>query len=282
MSPQKRHAADLPSPHRLRRLAQTARTVARETGAFVAGKHRPDGLDMTRKGVGDFVTAVDLAAETRLRRQILAAWPDHGIVGEELPAHEPDAEFVWILDPIDGTSNFGRGHPIFAVSVACLHAGRPIAAAVHCLPEDVTYHAAKGCGARRGRRPLVLPPRRQGLSDAAILGLQWHRGRRSIRYLDALTATGTRVRNFGCTVTQLCDVATGRLDGNVQEQGKIWDFAAAALLVTEAGGRFTSWRGDDIFPLASLDWDRHYPSLAAAPAVHRQLCKILGPHEHSL
>lgn len=237
---------------------------------------------MVRKGVGDFVTAVDLAAEKLLRRRILAAWPNHGVVGEELPAHEPGAEFVWILDPIDGTSNFGRGHPLFAVSVACLHQGRPVAAAVHCLPDDLTYHATLGLGARQGRRPIRLAGRRRRLDDASILGVQWHRGPRRLRYLDELTATGTRVRNFGCTVNQLCDVALGRLDGNVQEQGKIWDFAAAALLVTEAGGRFTSWRGEDIFPLASLDGSRHYPSVAAAPGVHRQLCEILGPHENKV
>jgi myo-inositol-1(or 4)-monophosphatase len=237
---------------------------------------------MARKGVGDFVTAVDLAAEKLLRRLLHDAWPAHGIVGEELPPHEPGADFVWILDPIDGTSNFGRGHSIYAVSVACLHAGRPVAAAVHCLPEDITYHAALGCGARRGRQALRLARRRRGLDDASILGVQWHRGPRSIEYLEQLVASGTRVRNFGCTVTQLCDVATGRLDGNVQEQGKIWDFAAAALLVTEAGGRFTSWGGEDIFPLSSIEADRHYPSVAAVPVVQRQLCGILGPFEEGV
>ncbi len=236
---------------------------------------------MKRKAVGDFVTTVDLAIEKLLRREILAEWPDHGVLGEELPPVNVGADFVWILDPIDGTSNFGRGLPIYAVSVACLHAGRPVAAAVHCLPEDRTCHAALGLGARRGRQVLELG-RRGGLDDAAILGLQWHRTSRELPYLPGLIATGARVRNFGSTVAQLCDVAAGRLDANVQEQGKIWDFAAAALLVTEAGGRFTSWDGADIFPLDELDGERHYPSIAAHPRVHRTLCRILGRFEHGL
>ena len=115
------------------------------------------------------------------------------------------------------------------------------------------------------------------MNDSAILGVQWHRGARELPYLGGLLSTGTRIRNLGCTVVQLCDVATGRLDGNVQEQGRLWDFAAAALLVTEAGGRFTSWTGHDIFPLANLGSVGHLPSVAAHPSIHGQLCELLGP-----
>ena len=195
------------------------------------------------------------------------------LLGEELPPHQPEADYTWILDPIDGTSNFGRGLPTYAVSVACMHQGSPLAAAVHCLPEGVTYSAGRSLGAFQGRRRLRLG--RSRLSDAAILGVQWHRGKNPLRYLESLTATGARVRNLGCTVAQLCDVAAGRLDGNVQEQGKIWDFAAAALIVEEAGGRFTDWEGRPIFP-TTFDPDRHYPSIAAPAGVHGPLCKLLG------
>lgn len=229
---------------------------------------------MQRKGRGDFVTAIDLAAERKLRALLSDAHPEHGILGEELPPHQTDAEFTWILDPIDGTSNFGRGLPTFAVSVACMHGGAPLAVAVHCLPEAVTYSAGRGLGSYSGRRRLQL--QRTRLSDATILGVQWHRGKNPLRYLESLTATGSRVRNLGCTVAQLCDVAAGRLDGNIQEQGKIWDFAAAALIVTEAGGKFTDWQGRPIFP-TDFDPDRHHPSIAAPVGVHGSLCKLLGP-----
>jgi myo-inositol-1(or 4)-monophosphatase len=140
----------------------------------------------------------------------------------------------------------------------------------------VTYHAGLGRGAYRGRRRLRLAPR--PLDDATILGVQWHRGARTLDYLDELVATGGRVRNLGCTVAQLCDVAAGRLDANVQEQGKLWDFAAAALVVTEAGGLFTDWHGAAIFPV-DPDPDVHQPSIAAHPTMHRRLCAMLSPHQ---
>lgn len=269
-----------PSPNQVRAILKTARQLAEQIGTFVKGKHRGSGQRMQSKGRGDFVTAIDLAAERKLRRLLAEAHPEHAILGEELPPHQAGAEYTWILDPIDGTSNFGRGLPIYAVSVACMHGAAPLAAAVHCLPEAVTYSAGRDLGSFRGRRRLRIT--RSRLTNASILGVQWHRGKNPLRYLASLTATGSRVRNLGCTVAQLCDVAAGRLDGNIQEQGKIWDFAAAALIVTEAGGRFTDWRGRPIFP-TDFDPDRHHPSIAAPPGVHGRLCKLLGPwHKEAL
>ncbi|MEE2886942.1 MAG: inositol monophosphatase [Planctomycetota bacterium] len=263
-----------PTPTRIRAILRTARRLASEVGTFVEGKHRGSGQRMQSKGRGDFVTAVDLEAERKLRRSLSDAHPHHAILGEELPPHQPGAEFTWILDPIDGTSNYGRGLPTYAVSVACMHGGAPLAAAVYCLPEAEIYSAGRGLGSFRGRRRLGL--KRSRLTDASILGVQWHRGKNPLRYLEGLTATGSRVRNLGCTVTQLCHLAAGRLDGNIQEQGKIWDIAAAALIVTEAGGRFTDWRGRPIFP-TGFEPDRHHPSIAAPPGIHGRLCKLLGP-----
>jgi myo-inositol-1(or 4)-monophosphatase len=269
-----------PNPTQIRAILKTAKMAASEIGSYISRKHRDSGQTMQRKGQGDFVTAIDLAAERKLRLLLRSSHPEHGILGEELPPHQPEAEFTWILDPIDGTSNFGRGLPTYAVSVACMHQGSPLAAAVHCLPEAATYSAALDLGAFRERRRLQLE--RSRLSDAAILGVQWHRGKNPLGYLEALTATGTRVRNLGCTVAQLCDVAAGRLDGNIQEQGKIWDFAAAALIVTEAGGTFTDWQGKAIFP-TKFDATRHYPSIAAPPGIHSSLCKLLAPwHQDAL
>jgi myo-inositol-1(or 4)-monophosphatase len=211
---------------------------------------------------------------------VLAEWPEHGFLGEESPPLAPEAEYVWVVDPIDGTSNFGRGLPVHAVSVACLRRGNPVVAAVHCFPEDITYHAALGRGAYRGGARFALHGRR--LDEAAILGLQWHRSARSLPYLGELLSTGSRIRNLGCTVVQLCEVALGRLDGNVQEHGRVWDFAAAALIVTEAGGLFTTWRGEAIFPVADLANAGHLPSLAAHPQVHGHLRRLLSPWQDQL
>ncbi len=256
----------------LRRLLASARAMVLEVAPAVE-RQRGRPVPMHRKGPGDYVTARDLAIERRLRRAVRSQHPGHGWLGEETGAHATAAEFVWLCDPIDGTSNFARGLAPHAIALACLHRGMPVAAAAFCMPERALYSAAAGLGAWRDRRRLRL--RAKALGPASIVGVQWLRSARSFAMLERLSPTGARMRNFGCTVVQLCDVATGRLDANVQEQGRIWDLAAAALIVLEAGGRFTAWDGRPLLPFRDLSGARHHPSLAAAPRAHAQLVRRL-------
>ncbi len=266
--------AALPPPATRRSILRTARVTAKELGEFVRSRHKPSPRPAMRKGEGDFVTKTDIAAERRARKLLLAAHPEHGFLGEETEPVRADADFVWVIDPIDGTSNFTQGLPQYAVSIACLHRGRPLAAAVHAEPDGGLYAAARGLGATRNGRKLRTPPHRLG--DASVIGAQWHRGRRrGLEFVARVADTGARIRVIGSTVVELCDVATGRLHANVQEQGRVWDFAAAALIVTEAGSRFTGWEGEPIFPIDDLQADAHYPSIAAPPALHRELVRTL-------
>ncbi len=224
--------------------------------------------DVVRKGIGDFVTSIDVRAERRLRRELGRLAPDAGFVGEETGSAGFDRDWVWVVDPVDGTSNFAHGLPHHAVSVALLWRGHPVLACLHCFPENAIYRAISGAGAFRGTRRIRIP--RGRLDDGAIVGVQWHRGQQRLPLLPRIQAAGARIRTFGCTVVQLADVACGRLDANVQEQGRVWDIAAAGLVVTESGGRFTAWNGDPVFPFANLDIG-HTATIAAAPLVHAQL-----------
>ncbi len=257
-----------------RRLRRPLEQLVEDLGtAALRSQSRLRSEHVRRKGVGDFVTAVDVRTERRLRRALAAMLPDAGFLGEESGVRDLDHAFVWVVDPIDGTSNFARGLAPFAVSVALLHRGRPVLAAVHCLPEGVTYSAQHRQGARRNRRPLRAPPGR--FDDGAIVGCQWFRGQADMGFLAALQSRGARIRTFGSTVAQLCDAATGRLDANVQQQGRVWDFAAAGLIAQEAGLRFTDWAGAPVFPLRDLEVE-HTATIAAAPAVHRQILTLLA------
>lgn len=239
-----------------------------------------ESIEIGLKGPNDVVTEADIAAEAFLTPKLLDLLPGSVVVGEETAGEETawretlrGAPAVWLIDPIDGTSNFARGLAPFAVSVALLHRGRPVLAAVHCLPEGVTYSAQHRQGARRNRRPLRAPPGR--FDDGAIVGCQWFRGQADMGFLAALQSRGARIRTFGSTVAQLCDAATGRLDANVQQQGRVWDFAAAGLIAQEAGLRFTDWAGAPVFPLRDLEVE-HTATIAAAPAVHRQILTLLA------
>jgi myo-inositol-1(or 4)-monophosphatase len=143
---------------------------------------------------------------------------------------------------------------------------------VSCSPERALYVAVHERGAWRDGHRLRMPPGR--LDDGAIIGCQWHRGQQDLAFVARLQRRGGRIRTLGSSVTQLADVACGRLDGNVQEQGRVWDIAAAGLVVEQAGGRFTDWAGGRVFPFADLQV-AHTPTVAASPGVHRQLVRLL-------
>lgn len=271
---------DLAAQRRAAGLRSSTLAVTVAAARLVAAAQvRLRPADVRRKAVGDFVTAVDLRCERFLRRELARILPEAGFLGEETPPSELDRPWLWVVDPIDGTSNFSRRLVYHAVSVALLWRGQPMLACLHCEPEDATYSSVRGRGAWRNGRRISIPG--SALDDAAIVGCQWHRGQQQFHFLARLQAKGSRVRTFGSTVTQLADVAMGRLDGNVQEQGRIWDIAAAGLVVLEAGGCFTDWRGAPVFPFRRLDIG-HTPTVAAGPLVHRALLRQLKGCEPQL
>lgn len=246
-------------------VAATARRAAR-------ARQRLRPQDVRRKGVGDFVTAVDERLEASLRRALRCLLPEAGFLGEESAPTDLDRPWLWVVDPIDGTSNYARGLPHFAVSVALLRGRQPVLAVVHCAPENACYDAVLGRGARRDGRRVRVPNGR--LDDGAVLGCQWFRGQQRLGFLARLQRCGGRIRTLGSTVTQLADVVMGRIDGNVQEQGRIWDLAAAGLLVVEAGGCFTDWSGRPVLPFADLKVG-HTSTVAAPANVHPDLLRLL-------
>ena len=267
-------AARALGPTRLRRLRSQLCDLVAEAGRRV--RARSSGLrraDVRRKGPGDFVTAVDLAIERWLRSELGAMLPGAGFLGEETTSAGLEQGLVWCVDPIDGTSNFAHGLTQYAVAIALLHRRRPVVAAVWVAPQGDVLAAAAGCGATRNGRVLRIPVGRA--DDAAIHGAQWFRGTGDLRFLAALQADGARIRTFGSTVVQLMDVACGRLDANVQQQGRIWDVAAPGLILVEAGGKFTDWGGKPVFPFPSLQVE-HTATLAASAPVHRALRSALA------
>ena len=246
--------------------------VGEVAATCVRGQRRLRPQDVTKKGVGDFVTAADIRCERRLHRGLAQLLPEAGFLGEESSPSDIERDLVWVVDPIDGTSNYARGLTHYAVSVALLWRRRPVLGVAHCMPEDARYVAVRGSGLRRdGRR--MSPPRTR-FDDGAMIGCQWFRGQADMSFLAALQGQGARIRTLGSTVVQLCDAAAGRLDANVQQQGRVWDFAAAGLIAEEAGLKFTDWTGRRVFPLPSLTVE-HTPTVAARPAVHRRICQAL-------
>ncbi len=262
----------------LRRLRPVFRALVQDVARYVVrAQARLAPTEVRDKGVGDYVTRIDLEAERRLRIGLLRALPEAGFLGEESTPSGLEREWVFVVDPVDGTSNYARGHTCFCVAVALLRHGQPVLACIHREPEGVLYEAVRGGGAFRSGRRLRLRADAGALDDRGIVGVQWFRRPRpaDLEFVLRLQERGARVRLLGSTVAQILDVAAGRLDANVQAPGRLWDLAAPCLVASEAGARCTDWRGRPLFPVRDFAV-RHQPSLVAPPLAWRKLRRWLA------
>ena len=211
------------------------------------------GLDVVDKGPDgafDPVTAADRDAEAALRRVISGRFPGHGVIGEEYGQDRPDADWVWVLDPIDGTKNFVRGVPVWATLIALVDEGEPVVGVVSAPALGKRWWAAKGMGAYMGRSLAAATRLRVSnvakLSDASLsyssLGGWKERG--NLDEFLGLTEDVWRTRAFG-DFWSYCMVAEGSVDIACEPELNLYDMAALVPIVVEAGGRFTSLEGQD-------------------------------------
>jgi myo-inositol-1(or 4)-monophosphatase len=204
-------------------------------------------LQVSIKGPGDFVSAADLKAERTLKAELGRARPGYGMLFEEGGASEgSDKHHRWIVDPLDGTTNFLHGIPHFAISIGLERDGEIVAAVVYEPTRDELYWADKGSGAYLNDRRLRVSARRQ-LSEAVIgCGMPFRDRGDQPAYLASLAAVipaTTGVRRFGAAALDLAYVAAGRLDGFWEFGLSPWDIAAGMLLVREAGGYVSDLAG---------------------------------------
>jgi fructose-1,6-bisphosphatase/inositol monophosphatase family enzyme len=217
------------------RLADQARTRLR---AFAHS-----GFEVKRKSDGSYVTSADLAIEQELRAIVETEFADHGIVGEELPARRPEAEFQWIFDPVDGTEDFVQHIPTFGSIIGLHFRGEPLAGVIDVPLLDARGYAVFGRGTYvNGNRvqltdlPPDTPAPHTRLMLAARANFARH-GERGTRAFDTLTRAYPNHRIYRTCYAHLCAVA-GQVDAMVEYGNKIWDLAAARILVEEAGGAY--------------------------------------------
>ena len=204
-------------------------------------------LQVSVKGPGDFVSAADLKAEKVLRTELQKARPGFGFTMEESGnSPGPDARHRWIVDPLDGTTNFLHGLPFFAISIALERDGEIVAGVVYEPVRDEMFWAEKGAGAFVNERRLRVSARRR-LDESVIgTGIPFRdRGdhRAYLATLQAVMAATSGVRRLGVASLDLAYVAAGRLDGFWEFGLKPWDIAAGLLLVRESGGYATDFAG---------------------------------------
>ena len=222
-------------------LLNTAIRAARRAGSVIGRASLDlDGVAVSEKRKNDFVTEVDRAAEQAILDIVSKAYPDHGIVAEESGASgAPNAEFEWIIDPLDGTTNFIHGFPQYAVSIGIRHRGVLQHGCIFDPTKNELFTASRGRGAFLNDRRIRVSRRTQ-LRDALIgTGFPYRDGQDLDRYMamfKRVTEHAAGIRRAGAAALDLAYVACGRLDGFWELALSPWDMAAGALLVIEAGG----------------------------------------------
>ncbi|OZI33007.1 inositol monophosphatase [Bordetella genomosp. 1] len=231
-----------------------------------------DKLSVARKGPRDYVTEVDRASEEAIVEVLRTAYPDHAVLGEEYGLQGPDqAEFQWIIDPLDGTTNYIHGLPNYAVSIALTQRGQVTQAVVYDPARNELFTASRGSGTFLNDRRVRVSGRIR--YHDALLGAHWPNGAdaKSDRFRDMADGCAG-VRRMGSTVLDLAYVASGRLDGFCGVKLKPWDLAAGSLLVLEAGGLVADFDGEQ-------GWLDSGNVLAGTPKVFTQMLTSLQPRD---
>lgn len=231
-------------------MIKAARKAAR---GLVRDFGEVEQLQVSSKGPGDFVSRADLKAEQVLKEELLEARPNYGWLGEESEAEIKGADPTrrWIVDPLDGTTNFLHGLPHWAVSIALEHKGEIVAGVVYDPAKDEMFVAEKGGGAWLNDRRIRVSGRRDMLQMIFATGIPFGGSPelpRSLKAMAALTPRTAGIRRWGSAALDLAYVAAGRVDGYWERGLKPWDVAAGLLLVREAGGFATAiGEGEEVF-----------------------------------
>ena len=203
-------------------------------------------IDIGHKGDINIVTDVDLASERLIREAIASHYPRHQVLGEEGGLDESSSDYRWVVDPLDGTTNFAHGFPIFAVSIALEHKGETIIGVVYDPMRDELFAAEKGAGAALNHRPIHVSNTAELSKSLLSTGFPYDIRTASLNNLDHwknFAMHAQALRRIGSAALDLCYVACGRFDGFWELNLGAWDSAAGALIVAEAGGRVTNFSG---------------------------------------
>jgi myo-inositol-1(or 4)-monophosphatase len=240
--------------------------IAREAGALLMGYFKRR-VAIEYKGDVDLVTEADRASERLIVERLQAHWPEHGIVGEEGTRSEGGAEYLWYVDPLDGTTNFAHGYPVFCISIALARRDGQLEVGLLYDPtRDEMFTAERGNGAALNGEPIRVS-KTTTLSESLLgTGFPSHKRHKNpnIHFYHQLTLRSHGVRRAGSAALDLANVASGRYDGFWEFNLNPWDTAAGVLLVQEAGGTVTRFDGSP-FRLDSRE------VLAANSLIHREL-----------
>jgi len=253
------------------RIREVAAAAAREAGAY-ALENMGKLKEISHKGgYNNLVTNADKHCEKLIVERIKGEFPDHDILAEESGEHAARGVFKWVIDPIDGTTNYAHGFPVFCVSIGVVLQGEVLCGVIYDPSRDELFEAAKGYGATLNGEAISVSTRSEVRDALTCTGFAYmNRGKsRNMQNFQKMIGRAQAVRRVGSAAIDLCYVACGRFDGFWELGLCPWDTAAGLLLVTEAGGKVTTDEGGpfDIFAKGIL---------ATNGLVHDEMLQILA------
>jgi len=223
------------------------------------------------KGEIDLVTEIDKKSEEFILGRIREVFPDHGVLSEESPELSSSSQYRWIIDPLDGTTNYAHGYPCFCVSICVELEGKQIAGAVYDPMRDEMYSAIAGAGAFLNGRRIAVSDTEELRKSLLATGFSYdvrHTEDNNLDYFKAFVFTAQAIRRDGSAALDLCYVAAGRFDGYWEMKLKPWDTAAGSLIVREAGGVVTRLDGGA--------YDLQHPGILASNGkIHTRMLEVL-------
>ncbi len=255
--------------------------AARAAGALINRASKDlDLVKVNTKSPNDFVTEVDQAAENIIIETLLGAYPGHGILAEESGRARgaKDSEYLWIIDPLDGTTNFIHGLPVYAVSIALAHRGQVQQGVVYDPTRNDLFFASKGRGAFLNDKRLRVSKRLRLAESLIGTGFPFRKGdnfKRYVQMFEDVMQHCAGLRRPGAAALDLCYVAAGYYDGFFETGLNPWDIAAGSLMITEAGGLVGNFTGE-----ADFMYQREV--VAGNPKVYAQLVSRLAPYTRAI
>jgi len=251
-------------------ILKEAVDIARHTGGMLQ-KGLRSGLIIAHKGPVDLVTNYDAAAQSAIIEGLSSRFPDHDFMAEENVSRRNNSEFCWIIDPIDGTTNFAHGFPIYSISIALEYRKKIVLGVVSdpCRKEDFT--AELGGGAFLNGKPIHVSLVRDLNDSLLATGFPYdlrENAENNLNHFNRFVKKAQGIRRCGSAALDLCYVACGRFDGFWELKLSPWDVAAASLILQEAGGNISDFDGNP-FSISMRE------TLGSNGAIHRQMIKIL-------
>jgi len=254
-------------------MINVAIEAAREAGQFLRySVGRVRSVETKEGEERNLVSEIDRGSEERIISIIRRHYPAHGILAEESGASPTDAEYKWIIDPLDGTTNFLHGLPVFCVTIGIEYRGEIIAGVVYDPNQDVLYTAEKGKGAYMNGRRMKVSTTGRLIDSVLMTGFPYDIAKNpdhAVEHFVDFLMEARGIRRFGSAALDLCYVAAGRLDGFWEVNLHPWDMAAGILLVTEAGGTVSDFSGA---PLSIYGGK----IVASNGVIHGAMVRVLG------